>query len=321
MTKLKDIAKMLGVSRNTIYNIVERVGTTINNLSCGKEGRAFVFDDQTVCKINDLYNSEKEKEEERILCIVGQRFGRLLVERYIGKIDTQNRYLCICDCGNKTEVSYHELISGAKKSCGCLRRDVQQVIHTKHGDSHKRLYKIYRGMLSRCYNTNQETYRRYWGRGIVVCDEWHDYDVFREWALSHGYNDDLTIDRIDNSKGYSPDNCRWIPSSQQAANQTTNKIITIDGVSHIMSEWCRVYGINPGTVWHRIDDGWDPVKAITTPLISKTHMITYNGKTQSIRDWSEETGIPLNTLRLRFHSKWPVEKMLTQPHQVKHRRL
>ena len=313
---------MLGVSRQTVYSIVENAGMTIQDIASGKERRAFLFNDDAVKTIVELYNNKKETEEQRILNIVGCQFERLFVKKYIGVVNHLNTYLCLCDCGNETTASYHELISGNKRSCGCLRHDVQAVIHTKHGDSYKRLYKIYRGMLSRCYNTNQETYKRYWGRGITVCDEWHDYNVFKEWALSNGYTDELTIDRIDNSKGYSPDNCRWIPREEQAANQTTNRVITIDGVSRTMSDWCRIYNISKSAVWHRICDyGWDPIKAITTHIHFKTHMITYNGKTQSIRDWSDELGIPLNILRMRFNAKWPVEKMLTQPVQVKHRRL
>ena len=189
-----------------------------------------------------------------------------------------------------------------------------------HGDSHNRLYRIYRGMLSRCYNTNQEEYKRYWGRGITVCDEWHNYLSFKEWALSHGYSDDLSIDRIDNSKGYSPNNCRWIPKSKQSSNQTTNVNITIDNETHTMSEWCRIFNISKDVVWHRIHNGWEPTKALVTPVNYNRKLISFNGKTKTIREWSETTGIPLNVLRLRFNNHWSVEKALTQPYELHNRR-
>ena len=138
-----------------------------------------------------------------------------------------------------------------------------------HGDSHNRLYKIYRGMLSRCNNKNHQAFDRYGGNGIKVCDEWEsNYLTFKNWALSHGYSHNLTIDRIDNTKGYSPDNCRWITKFEQESNKTTNINILINNEIHTMTEWCRQYGIRRDTAWKRIKSGWDPAIAVSTPARS-----------------------------------------------------
>lgn len=312
---LTQLAEYVGVCRKTISNILDK-----NDIKPTRTyGSHKLFDDETSDIVKNLYNKSLIDRQRKYTDLIGERFDRLLVKDWLGAVDkgVGNIFLCMCDCGNETTATYHELTSGGKRSCGCLRKEVQLACHTKHGDSYSRLYKIYRGMLSRCYNTNQIGYKNYWGRGITVCDEWQDYKNFREWALTHGYNDNLTIDRIDNDKGYSPDNCRWITSFEQASNQRTNKNITINGETHTTSEWCRRYGISRGVVWHRMNDyNWDAKKALETPVGPFTHMITYNGKTKSLREWSNETGIPLNTLRLRFGNKWPIDKMLTQPHQV-----
>lgn len=158
--------------------------------------------------------------------ITGKKFGRLTVIGRAGYDKHGAIWKCICDCGRVKEISFRHIANGNTKSCGCLRKELDQIRNKgadnpsyKHGGSHSRLYVIWSNMKQRCLNPNATEYSAYGGRGITVCSEWlHDFKLFQGWALSHGYQDDLTIDRIDNDKGYSPDNCRWATKEQQYGN-------------------------------------------------------------------------------------------------------
>lgn len=124
---------------------------------------------------------------------------------------------CICSCGNIKTVRYEALVSGMTQSCGCLRDEIAKKINRKHGLYKKRIFTVWQGMKQRCLNKNKESYPRYGGRGITVCDEWiHSVDAFYNWAIANGYNDNLTIDRIDNDKGYYPENCQWVTSQENS---------------------------------------------------------------------------------------------------------
>lgn len=192
---------------------------------------------------------------------IGQKFGRLTVIRYDHSNEYNVRYfLCRCDCGNEKIVQRSALMSGATKSCGCLSRELshQRKTNFKHGFSHKeRLYDTWENMKRRCYNPKNIRYALYGGRGITVCDEWkNDYVAFRSWALENGYADNLTIDRIDNDKGYSPENCRWATSNEQENNMSRNHLLSYHGETHTLSEWANILGITYSTISHRVSRGW-----------------------------------------------------------------
>lgn len=129
----------------------------------------------------------------------------------------------------------------------------------KHGGRNTRLYRCWKGMRNRCYNPNNPKYYRYGGRGIVVCDEWEDFAVFRDWALANGYNDELSIDRIDNDGNYEPSNCKWSTPKEQANNRNyrvTTTMVTKDGVTHSLMEWSNILGIKYKTLIERKRNGW-----------------------------------------------------------------
>ena len=143
----------------------------------------------------------------------------------------------------------------------------------KHGDrpkgKKKRLYHIWLGMRERCNNPNHGQYPRYGGKGIKVCADWEEYASFREWALSNGYSDDLTLDRRDNNVGYSPENCRWATRKEQANNRSSNHLLSLNGESHNIEWWAAKTGLPRTTIDKRIARGWDDYKILTTPLLTK----------------------------------------------------
>lgn len=128
--------------------------------------------------------------------------------------------------------------------------------NNKHGLCKTRLYSIYMNMKTRCYNKNNSHYKYYGKRGIKVCNEWlHDFQAFYDWSMSNGYNDNLTIDRINVDGNYEPDNCRWITKHDQCYNTRYNVYLTYNGKTQTMKEWADELGINLGTISYRYRKG------------------------------------------------------------------
>lgn len=162
--------------------------------------------------------------------MTGQQFGRLfVVERTGTRKNGEVAWKCKCTCGAETIVRRSSLIRGRTQSCGCLKKDATLQRNTKHGHSGERLFMVWYSMNNRCYNPQSINFNRYGARNIDICDEWRDnYEAFRDWALANGYDENAprgqcTIDRIDNDKGYSPDNCRWVDAKTQRHNQSRNR--------------------------------------------------------------------------------------------------
>lgn len=152
--------------------------------------------------------------------LVGMKFGRLTPIEYISK----RGWICRCDCGNTTIAKTQWLKEKRMVSCGCYKNEMRAKHSYKHGGWHNPLYKVWWGMKERCQNKNHKAYHRYGGRGITICKEWlDDYKTFEKWALNAGYEKGLTVERIDNDKGYSPDNCKMATRKEQSRNMRRNR--------------------------------------------------------------------------------------------------
>lgn len=198
--------------------------------------------------------------------LTGKRFGRLtVIERDLSRQKGGTRWTCKCDCGRVVSVFASNLVRGTSKSCGCYKRDNPS--RTTHGMSDSRLYGIWTNMKTRCENPKSKFYKRYGGRGITVCEEWRHFDGFLKWANASGYNDEMTIERTDNDRGYSPDNCRWASMKEQENNRSNSKLFTMNGETKTLALWCDEYGQSYKTVYKRIFVlGWGFEKAITAPI-------------------------------------------------------
>lgn len=208
---------------------------------------------------------------KNLIDLTGKRYGRLVVQGLGSKKGSQHTWKCICDCGNIKEVKGCYLRNGQTKSCGCLKKEFlkdtanPKKIHTKHNGTHTRLHRIWLKMRNRCNNPNNDRYASYGGRGIRVCDEWsgeNGFVNFRDWALENGYDDSLSIDRINVDGNYEPSNCRWATVKMQARNKRNSRNFTIDGKNKNIAEWCEIYGINENNVRSRIKLGWTIEEAL-----------------------------------------------------------
>ena len=212
--------------------------------------------------------------------LVGMKFGRLTVmDREPPKSKkAKGLWVCKCECGNVIKVNTSALKSGNTTSCGCKRKETLRQLRTKHGESDTRLYKVWSSMKNRCYNAKDVEYKNYGGRGITVCDEWKDSFVnFSQWAYENGYNKDApkgqcTIDRIDVNGCYEPENCRWVNWHIQMNNKRNNRILTYNGESHTLAEWCEIVNIPYNCLKSRLNKlHWSVEKTLTTPTRNKIH--------------------------------------------------
>lgn len=181
--------------------------------------------------------------------MVGKRFGMITVlERSENEIDGTARWKCVCDCGKIFTTRGTRLRAGKAMSCGCYGASILSRKTKKHGMSNTRIYHTWNSMLERCYKEDGKSYKFYGAKGVEVCDQWKDFLSFYDWAVNNGYKEDLTIERIDCTGNYEPDNCKFISKKEQARNTRSNiRITTSDGYM-TAAEVSRMLNVCPSTI-------------------------------------------------------------------------
>lgn len=208
----------------------------------------------------------------RIKDMTGQEFGRLVVRSYVGNNKRDLAiWRCACtgpDCkGREVDVLGAALRSGNTRSCGCLHAEQSRdtaISRTTHGQSYAPLYSVWTTMIKRCENPGDVSYPNYGGRGITVCPEWRNsFEAFQR-DMGPTYAKGLSIERRDVNGHYTPDNCTWATPRQQANNKRTNRRVTFRGVTHNVTAWAELLGLNRVTLFDRLYRGWSAERALTT---------------------------------------------------------
>ena len=202
--------------------------------------------------------------------LTGKKFGRLtVVERAPDHIQSNGRrrimWRCICDCGAETIVHGDNLKAGKVQSCKCMAIERMHEQFATHHQSDTKLYNVWCSIKRRCYNPNSAYYEDYGGRGISMCDNWRNsFEEFALWANQSGYNDGLSIDRIDYNGDYGPSNCRWVTAKEQANNRRSNILISFNGETHNIKQWSEITSIPYSKLHQRYRAGWGAERMLTT---------------------------------------------------------
>lgn len=266
--------------------------------------------------------------------LTGEQFGLLTVidkaePVYASDGKIMPRWHCKCICGNELNILASKMRTDGNMSCGCTVFNEE-----KQGELGKHLYDIYKQMVHRCYAKKYKDYQNYGGRGIKICKEWFDktydyipsngrfkfsddrYHKFYVWGIEHGYTPGLTLDRIDNDKDYSPNNCRWADAKTQANNRRTNRRVPFNGVEYTISELAQKAKMSPEALTYRLDHGMCLEVAINKPLNHNPgkRFYTVNGETHNIAEWSRISNVPPSTITRRINEGWnPKDAIFTLP--------
>ena len=221
-------------------------------------------------------------------------------------------YLCHCNhCQQDSHVLKGNFLKGATRCKHCIGRNTDGK-KSQHGQSKTKLYRVWNTMCQRCTNPQVERYPRYGGRGIRLCDAWQQFIPFKDWALAHGYQDGLTIDRLDTDGDYTPENCRWTTPTEQANNRRTTRTLTAFGESKSLANWTRDPRclVTSTTLNRRLQLGWAVEAALTEPLKEqheyankgkRVHYITAFGETKTMKQWFNDPRCTARTYMVLFH--------------------
>ena len=249
-----------------------------------------------------------------IVDLTGKRFGKLQVIGLDRVVNKRSYWKVRCDCGKEKSVRGDTL--KVITSCGCVK-EKQDIINlgikNNHKLTHHPVYSIWRAMVNRCDNPNNQAYKYYGGRGIKVCDEWHDIRIFSKWADKNGFepNKDLSIERIDVNGNYCPENCCWIKKELQARNKRNTIRLTINGVEKSLSEWCEIYGLSNSLCIQRYESGVRDIGDLFyNGNLQMKHLrkIEIDGESLTPRQISKKYGVPLNIVYSKTSIKDTISK-------------
>ena len=247
--------------------------------------------------------------------LTGHPFGKLMVVGLAPDRSKGVRWICQCSCGQQTQVPIKTsaLRSGKTRSCGCLWRETVPGNNATHRRSGDYLYRVWSLMRQRCNNRKNPAYARYGGRGIKVCRRWEQ--SFERFATDMGERptDTHELDRRNNNKGYSPQNCYWALPQQQSRNRRSNRWLTLNGETKTVAEWADITGITSWSIRQRIDRyGWTIEKSLTTPEDpSWNHrFFTHQGETRNMKQWSKHLNISKSSLYYRLEKGWTLEQIV-----------
>jgi hypothetical protein len=249
----------------------------------------------------------------KLIDLVGQKFGKLEVKSFHGKIKSHYYWNCLCECGNLSRVSGYRLRSGHTKSCGCLRKTA---IPGRYIDGKRtREMSCWQNMIYRCYNPKNKSYKYYGGRGIQVCERWRD--SFENFFEDMGKcPDGMSIERVDNDGNYEPSNCKWIPKKNQNSNRRDTVIITYNGETKTLNQWATCLGMNYSILKMRLRNWNNVEKAFTTPIDNYVKKINYNGEIKTILEWANYLNISYSVLSYRLTNWNNVEKAFITPVKI-----
>lgn len=229
--------------------------------------------------LNEVIIPNPENKTAYFVDHTGEKHGKLTAVKYLGinknySYKKVHYYLFECECGNEIIARYDNVKNGKTTSCGCVAMEMLIERSTTHLLCHTRLYRIYYKIIMRCYNKADQKYPLYGGRGIRMCDEWLERDEnrvspgflnFYNWAMENGYEDKLSIDRIDVDGPYCPENCRWADNKMQTNNQQRTLYIYYRGWIFPIKIWSEITGISTNTIMNRIDKGWSIEQVLRIP--------------------------------------------------------
>ena len=229
------------------------------------------------CKHYELVSSKNRKSD-----LVGKKFGKLTVIKWLPTNERDPKYknypyLCLCECGNYIQAKANALTSGNKVSCGCYHDEYShstKIIHRTHNSSYTRLYHVWQAMKDRCTNPNSTSHKNYYDKGVRVCDEWFDFEVFKEWALDNGYDENApqgkcTIERLDGNKGYSPDNCIWADAKVQRRNTSRTVFYEYNGEKHIITDWAKILNVRYNTLYYAVYEKGMTIEEFVTKYLNE----------------------------------------------------
>lgn len=282
---------------------------------CGNKGslaKCQLMGGQQYCK--------KCSDRKRAEDITGRRFHNLTAICFDHTAKRNVYWKFLCDCGEEVIIQKSSVISGKTKrcrKCGCIERKKTRY---KNGFTNeikekgkKSFYVTWTSMMHRCYRAKDASYENYGGRGIIVCDEWHDYKQFEAWAKQTNPTKDksLSLDRIDCNGNYEPLNCRWVSDTQQQNNKRTNIFLEYENERHTLAEWARIKNIPRATVMGRYYKNKDPEYIFYKGIHKKKGIsLSYKGEVHNIKEWAEKLNMNHNTLTQRHRKNKDPEYVL-----------